>query len=280
MAISSVYSGLLALHGKSVQFLGKCLHPRNISIFEISTIVVSSLSLASLFQANGSLLSSAFLYGGALVAGCVASVMYKRTISSPSILAQIKNTVRISKKNRLTMLLFREQEEKANASYMELDYVQKASKKYSIDLIDGDSPLPWDRHCPYTDRIYDRIDIVAHGDNESIEMSPDFDLTANSDQALKWFSGHIKKGGVLSLNCCSVAEGEENIARTISRVCPEATVRGPSQIIDVTLSLNCNQSGFPTYTDLSLCKKKNITRIYRNGNRIQRKRGIDGSYLR
>lgn len=172
------------------------------------------------------------------------------------------------------MLMLRAREGWGNEfiNYVELDYFQKVSKKYSIDVIEIGSEAEWQAFMQSNQKKYDRIDIVSHGNQEEIELSSEIDLSADSKVTLQWLSDRIKEGGIMALNCCNSAEGEENIARTISRACPHALVRGSPEKIDSVHGIHYNQDGIPSYTNGVLCKAKNITRIYRNGVLLRHRR--------
>ena len=272
MSISSIVHNL---HSKAVGFWRNCLTPRQFYLGEAAALDAVILSSAAILARAVDYIPSwtSPFHGCLVIAGCVsAHLAYRHWILVPSIRKQIQKAVLASKGKTSSMLVIRGKENTSTdfISYSALDFFQKSSKNYSIDLITPNSQLPWDGN--WIHKKYDRIDITAHGTNKSIEITSACKLSKDSKKEIQWIASHIKKGGVIALNCCSAAEGAENIARALSRSCPQVSVRGPEAAIDGDFCIDYSRDGIPNYSDGALCRKKNITRTYVNGTLVGSRR--------
>jgi len=272
----SFRSSLTGLHKKFFNFAKKLVQPSRLWTVETVGVSIGTISsaigLCMAASYNPATSPAAGLIHGAILFSCavVSPFLYKQFVSVPFIQQEMQLAVQNSKKNRLSMLVIRAKENQLKrefTSYSDLEHLQNASKKYSIDVMEAGSEMEWRSAMASNQKQYDRIDLIVHSNNEELQLSHDFDLNADSKDLLQWFNRHIKKEGILSLNCCSAAEGVDNVAKTLSRACPHAVVRASQQDINQD-QIVYNRDGFPTYWK----GIKDITRRYRNGVLIRHKK--------
>jgi len=204
---------------------------------------------------------------GGMAVGMMAIMQFNKRIKTPFVKHEIKKAIESSKDSPKTMLVFHTSLDPFGAfsTHVEVSRYRQLAKTHSIDVISSASGSIVDKRMDLNKEKYDIIIIKCHADSEVIALTKDAYLTAKSPR-MKWFKDHLKEGGIITLECCKAGKGEENIARKLSRACPQALVYASSDDIDVIDGIQYDKDGNPSFNNGICCKGKDTTRIYHKGN--------------
>ena len=200
--------------------------------------------------------------------------LYQKYLKIPFIKREIQAVIESSKKNDQTVLIFRSFSADwiAFKTHSNLDKYQKLGKNFSIEVFESSSKQ--DRHYSQDQlasqkKKYNRIDFHNHGSPDCLQLGPGDIISTGSIGFFEWLNDRIKPGGTIVLDVCQAGKGLENIARCISKFCPEATVLASSDDIHGYLGSEYDRHGTPSFNNGTFFKGKDITRIYRDGNLVK-----------
>lgn len=236
------------------------------SIASLSYLVIDSV-ITSIPLSNTKILGGLAMFGVTLL-----SLRRLKNIKPKLEQQALRTLTEASKTNHQSMLIFQSSSDHNGAFQVgipkKFNLFQRLAERYSIKILEITSKAQLQSEMGKNSTQYDRILFRAHGGPEGMRLAASTFLTQNSQRAFAWLNDHIKDNGIIELVSCSTGKGTENIARTISRACPKATVYAPGDQLHI-MGINYDESLMPSFNDYSpFGKGKDITRVYKNGDLI------------
>lgn len=176
---------------------------------------------------------------------------------------EIEKFVDSTKNNNKLALIFRPSNDQSEAlmRHTELSSLQNSTENHSVSLISGNSKSQMIQEMSSDKNKYHKIIFRSHGNNDRLVIGDQVILRKTSTNTFKWIREHAQNGAIISIEACCAGKGEENIARDISRACPQATVYASMTVVDSAGGVVYDKDGIPSFNYWGL----NSTRIYRNG---------------
>ncbi len=123
-----------------------------------------------------------------------------------------------------------------------------------------------------TKEFYDEVRVRGHGDYDRVLLGK-FELSKGEDTKanLQQLAARVKEGGTVIFEACNVGAGEDNLAKTFSGLCPQATVYASDKTHDPIFGLS-ETNGAPSFKGGLLGVYGDSTRIYKKGELVSNKR--------
>lgn len=209
---------------------------------------------------------TAIIFGG-MAAGMLAIMEFNKRVKTPYVKHEIKRAIENSKDSPKTKLIFQTAIDPLGSfsTHVEVSRYQQLAKTHKINVLSSEKDSILTIRMKQNKEKYDMIVIKGHSDSENIALTRNFYLKSHSSKNMKWFNDHIKDGGIIALECCSAGNGMENVARELSKACPNAYLYASSEDIDVVDGIQYDKDGNPTFNNGICCKGKDKTRLYRSG---------------
>lgn len=260
MIIHSAYQNLS-------NFAKQHISASNLDLIEVATSVAGSGALGYLGSSlvlSNPILSAVSLVGCA-VAGCY---LFHKFLKGPAIEREIESIVKGSKDDTKPTSLFIHTKNDFNGACTDCHAVvepyRTGAQGFSLDRIRG---LDYEERIKVQGKKYDIILLSAHASPFSISMDGDglfFGFHAGRKKQIDFLASRVKVGGKIILDCCSTAQGDDNIAQSISKSIPDATVYGSSTSVHALFGSQYAPDMTPTFKGGIFCQR-NTTRAYKNG---------------
>lgn len=193
--------------------------------------------------------------------------LYERCLKAHVIEREIKEIVNRSKRNDQSALIVHPARDHTGAlsgAHAVTKVYESCAQSYAIDRIRGLSYL--DRH-EVQGKVFDVILIFSHGASTQIDGGHDSaQLTKDAHKIMSFLFRAIKPGGKIILDACNAGKGEENIARSISRRIPHATVYASPTYVNTLYGVTYDPKDMtPTFYPAVPCLRGKTTRCYEKG---------------
>lgn len=187
--------------------------------------------------------------------------------------SKIHSIAEHSKKNTHSMLALRTTSDHNGAfsTSTQIKAYQHFGKTHSIDLIQEETKPAIQSSMTSNHKKYDIVMIEGHSNPKIIHLSENCFLTKYSKKTIAWIRDRVKPGGFIIIQGCSTGKGSDNIARAISRACPEIRVYASRKPIDGLTGVKYNDLCEPIFMRPTVLpngstENRDTTRIYVNGN--------------
>jgi hypothetical protein len=172
-----------------------------------------------------------------------------------------------SKSNKQSALVFRPSSDSIGAlilQHSEIPHLQKSTKNHALKVLFCSTGAQLREQIDADTTKYHKVIFRTHANSSDLWLGESIVLTKNSSKMLTWLRNHIEDDAIISIEGCCAAEGEENIARDISRACPQARVYASQKDTTPYDTTTYDEQGIPRFSD----KLKSTTRAYQNGAEI------------
>lgn len=153
-----------------------------------------------------------------------------------------------------------------DCSGLELSRLRSLAKTHSIHHI---AVSKHQESCPIPKgEQYDKVELHAHSTPHEILLGENCKLTEQNTDEWKQLGCAVRYGGILTFYSCCAGNGEDNIAKQASLLCPHGTIYASKEEVGFRNYIHKDAEGNPRF---KAADGTDATRVYKRGQQVQPK---------